>query len=142
MIVMSERHTGRCLCGAVRFGIGGPLREVVACHCTECRRQSGHYVAATSAADDDLHLEGAEHLTWYKASDSARRGFCGTCGSVLFWKHEGEARTSIMAGSLDLPTGLALTQHIFCAEKGDYYEIEDGLQQFAASNHGLRVSKN
>jgi len=139
---MGDRHTGRCLCGAIRFSIGGPLREVVACHCTECRRQSGHYVAATSVADVDLELEGADHLTWYKASDFARRGFCRTCGSILFWKHEGEARTSIMAGSFDLPTGLTLTQHIFCAEKGDYYEIDRRLQQFAASNHGLRVSKD
>jgi hypothetical protein len=34
-----------------------------------------------------------------------------------------------MAGALDLPTGLRADKHIFTAEKGDYYEICDGLPQ-------------
>jgi len=139
---MSGEHAGRCLCNAVRFRVGGPLREVVACHCVECRRQTGHFVAATNVEDAHLHVEGGDNLTWYRASDFAERGFCRTCGSLLFWKRDGEARTSIMAGAFDLPSGLRLTQHIFCEEKGDYYEIEDGLRQFPRSNDSLRVSES
>jgi len=33
---------GGCLCQAVRYEIHGPLRDVIACHCTQCRRTSGH----------------------------------------------------------------------------------------------------
>lgn len=139
---MSQEHTGKCLCGAVRFRVDGRLRDVVACHCVECRRQSGHYVAATNVDDANLHIGGADRLTWYRASDFAKRGFCGTCGSVLFWKHDGETKTSIMAGAFDMPTGLRMTQHIFCEEKGDYYEIEDGPRKFPRSNQELRVSEN
>jgi hypothetical protein len=40
----------------------------------------------------------------------------------------------IAAGSLDQPTGLALAQHIFVADKGDYYEIVDELPRFPGSN--------
>ncbi len=29
------------------------------------------------------------------------------------------------------PSGLKLTKHIFVADKGDYYEIEDDAEQFA-----------
>lgn len=134
-----EKHTGQCLCGAVRFVTTKPLREVVACHCVECRRQSGHFFAATSVADEGLSVEGAGAVTWFKASPEARRGFCATCGSILFWKHESEDRTSIMAGAFDKPTGLHLTKHIFCAEKGDYYTIGDGLPQFERNDPRLRV---
>ena len=126
---MSETHTGACLCGAVRFTTRGPLRGVVYCHCSQCRRQTGHYYAATNVSDEHLELAGGENLTWYRASDFAQRGFCATCGSALFWKRDGADYVSIMAGSFDTPTGLKGEAHIFVADKGDYYEIADGLPQ-------------
>lgn len=127
---METIHEGGCLCGGVRFRARGRLRGVIFCHCSQCRRQSGHFVAATSASDADLTVEGGPHLAWYAASADARRGFCRTCGSLLFWKQEGTDTTSIMAGAFDRPTGLAGDSHIFVADKGDYYEICDGLPQF------------
>lgn len=122
-------HSGSCLCGRVRFTAAGPLRGVIFCHCTQCRKQSGHHYAATDVADGDLTLTGSENITWYVASDRARRGFCRTCGSALFWKANGSARTSILAGAFDKPSGLAGERHIFVAAKGDYYDIADGLPQ-------------
>lgn len=131
---MSEEHTGHCLCGAVRFGTRGPLREVIACHCSQCRRQTGHFYAATNVHDDALAVEGGENITWYRASDTAGRGFCRVCGSALFWKADNSDHTSIMAGAFDQPTGLAIGVHIFCADKGDYYEINDDAPRFAQGN--------
>lgn len=131
-----ETHTGGCLCGAVRFATRGRLRGVVYCHCSQCRRQTGHHYAATNVGDADLTVEGAGALTWYRASASARRGFCATCGSALFWKGDASDYTSIMAGSFDAPSGLGGKVHIFVADKGDYYEIDDGLPQYAQSDSG------
>ncbi|MGJ7040235.1 hypothetical protein J2Y63_003498 [Shinella sp. BE166] len=128
---MSEEHLGHCLCGAVRFRTQGQLREVVACHCSQCRRQTGHFYAATNVRDDALAVEGGENVTWYRASDTASRGFCRVCGSALFWKGDGSDYTSIMAGAFDQPTGLRIGVHIFCADKGDYYEINDDAPRFA-----------
>lgn len=128
---MSETHSGHCLCGAVRFRTSGKLREVIACHCSQCRRQTGHFYAATNVQDDGLAVEGAESVTWYRASETASRGFCRTCGSALFWKGDGSDYTSIMAGAFDQPTGLKIGVHIFCADKGDYYEIADDAPQYA-----------
>jgi len=127
---MAEIHTGQCLCGGVRFRTTAPLREVIACHCSQCRRQSGHFYAATNVKDENLEIEGADNVTWYRASDMAGRGFCRTCGSALFWKGDGSGHTSIMAGAFDGPTGLKIGFHIFCDDKGDYYEIEGGARQF------------
>lgn len=136
----AEVYTGHCLCGAVRFTTRGPLRDVIACHCSQCRRQTGHFFAATSVADDRLTIEGGYALSWFRATPHAARGFCRTCGSALFWKYEGEAATSIGAGAFDAPTGLTLAAHIYCADKGDYYDIADDLPQHPLGSPGLVVA--
>ena len=122
-------HTGGCACGGVRYAVSGPLRPVIACHCAECRRMSGHYAAATACRREELAIEGEESLRWWSSSPGHRRGFCAGCGSMLFWEREGTPGVSIFAGTLDLPTGLRLAGHIYTGEKGDYYEIADGLPQ-------------
>jgi hypothetical protein len=125
------RAAGGCLCGAVRYEVRGALRPVVACHCTQCRRMTGHFLAATAAREGDLAITSDSSLKWYSASPDARRGFCGVCGSTLFWHGTGRDYVAIAAGSIDGPTGLKLVQHIFTADKGDYYELDDGLERSA-----------
>lgn len=122
---------GGCLCEAVTYTVDGPMRPVVACHCQQCRKSSGHHVAATSAVRDKISITG--EVTWFQSSDTARRGFCGVCGSSLFWDGEGE-NMSIHAGTLDGKTGLKTWGHIYVADKGDYYEIAGDLPQFAQSD--------
>ena len=124
-------HSGGCLCGAVRFEAVGPLRPFVACHCTQCRKQSGHFVSMTSVPLDRFSLTRQDGLSWFAASEAAERGFCRQCGSFLLWKPRGEARMSISGGAFDGPTGERTARHIFCADKGDYYEIEAGVEQVA-----------
>ena len=118
--------TGSCLCGAVRYEVHGPLRAVIACHCVQCRKQTGTYMSATAAKDGDLKIVEDRGLKWYRSSDRARRGFCKECGSVLFWKGDGRDYTAIAAGSIDGPTGAPLDGHIYCESAGDYYEIAGG----------------
>jgi len=129
---MQEMHEGSCLCGAVRFKTRGKLRELIFCHCSQCRKQTGLYYAATNVLDGNIEVEGADAVTWYRSSDDARRGFCRNCGSALFWKAEGLDYTSILAGAFEKPTELEPGYHIFCADKGDYYEIRDDLPRFAS----------
>ncbi len=130
---MSDTHTGSCLCGAVTFTTNGPLRDVVYCHCSQCRKQTGHFYATTKVAAEHITIEGSENLQWYRASPDAGRGFCRTCGSALFWKRDGAGEMSVLAGSFDVPTGLEAQAHIFVADKGDYYMIDDGLPQHGAA---------
>jgi hypothetical protein len=125
-----ENHSGSCLCGAVRVRTSGPLSDVIACHCSQCRKQTGLYYAATNVATADLTVEGGDNVSWYQASPTARRGFCRTCGSALFWAAEDADQISVMAGLFDTPTALTMGYHIFCSDKSDFYEITDGLPQF------------
>ncbi len=129
MSAAPPRAAGGCLCGAVRYQVRGPLRPVIACHCTQCRRMTGHFLAATAARQADLTLTRDTGLKWYSASAGARRGFCGRCGSTLFWHGSGRDHVAIAAGSIDGATGLTLVQHIHTADKGDYYTLEDGIAQ-------------
>ena len=81
--------TGSCLCGAVKYEARN-LRNVIACHCAQCRKQTGTYMSATAAQDGDFKITENRGLTWYRPSDSARRAFCGECGSGVFL--EGDAK--------------------------------------------------
>jgi hypothetical protein len=130
------RATGRCLCGAITLEIRGPLRDVVVCHCGQCLRQHGAPPSYTAAAWTDVAIKGAKDLKWYQSSQDARRGFCRRCGSSLFWEPMGSGRVSIAAGCLDKPTDLRTVRHIFVADKGDFYEIKDGLEQLP---HSMRA---
>jgi len=125
---MSAPLHGRCLCGAVTYEVHATPEQASACHCGQCRRQSGH-VWASAQVDDDAIIISGESLSWYRSSETARRGFCARCGSFLFWAMDGEGKTSFSLGSLDSPTGLTLAKHIFVRDKGDYYTIADGVPQ-------------
>lgn len=124
---------GGCLCGAVTYRIEGELRPVIACHCGQCRKTSGHFVAATAADNDSLEVNDAEEaLRWYRSSAFAQRGFCSRCGSSLFWRHDDRSYTAIMAGTLDGDTGLQTEAHIFTADKGDYYPLDPAIPHYPA----------
>lgn len=137
---MTEIHTGSCNCGAVRFRTAGKLRDVIYCHCSQCRKQTGHFYAATNVADADLGVEGADNITWFQSSEAASRAFCRTCGSALFWKLLGDPHISVMAGLFDKPTSFSCVCHLFVPDKGDYYEITDDLPQFERSTPTVKVA--
>jgi hypothetical protein len=122
-------NKGSCLCGAVTFEVAATLHPPDACHCTQCRKQSGHFWASTDIPRTALTLHGADKLTWYRSSDKVRRGFCAICGAFLFWDPIGRDKIAIAMGAFDGPTGTRLDKHIFVADKGDYYDIADGLPQ-------------
>lgn len=120
---------GSCLCGAVCFTISTALAPPDACHCSQCRKQSGHYWASTDVPRAALAISGSDNLRWYAASERVRRGFCATCGSFLFWDPIHRDRIAVAMGAIDAPTGTALHMHIHVADKGDYYAIADGVPQ-------------
>ena len=127
--------TGGCLCGGVRFEVRDSLLDVVYCHCSKCRRFHGHVGAYTATDRENLVLVQSETLKWFRSTTdetpNVHRGFCGNCGSSLFWDPRGKPRISIAAGAIDAPTGLATTGHVWVSQKGDYYKITDDLSQHA-----------
>ena len=124
-------HKGSCLCGVVAFEVSRFTQPVRACHCTQCRKTSGHFWAATRVTHEDFRLTDTSSLRWYDSSPGIRRGFCRLCGSTLFWQPDGRPSISVSAGCFDGPTGLETIEHWYMANKGDYYDIADGVKQMA-----------
>ena len=127
---MTEVHKGSCYCGAVQYELHGELRPSVACHCTQCRKTSGHYWSATQVPNKGFMITKDTGVKWFRSSDTAGRAFCKECGSSLFWQLDGEDATSVATGTLDGETGLTTSKHIYVKDKGDYYEIEAGPNQY------------
>ena len=125
----TTKASGACLCGGVAYEVDGPLSDVSYCHCSQCRKTSGHYVAATSCRREDLTVTVDDGLRWFQSSPEAERGFCERCGSSLFWSFKDAPTMNIMPGSLETTAGLKAYVHIFVADAADYYTIDDGLPQ-------------
>ena len=118
---------GRCLCGGIHYTARGELRDVINCHCERCRQFTGHYLAATSIAVEDLDVDDADSLLrWFFPVPEAGYAFCSRCGSSLFWQSTADpAHRSICAGTLDPPTGLSTTQAWWTSQASDYHVRPD-----------------
>lgn len=124
-----KKYNGTCNCGEVAFTITGYLAKPSVCHCTQCRRQTGYCWSSTHIPKSALTFQSEAALVWYQSSPNVQRGFCGTCGCFLFWNPEDEGKMSVSMGALAAPTGVKIGRHIFVADKGDYYDLADGLPQ-------------
>jgi hypothetical protein len=118
-----------CQCGSVRSQVDETPAAATACHCVQCRKQSGHFFASANVRKSAVTFVQSDTLKRFPSSEKIRRGFCGTCGSSLFWEPAFRDWTSIALGAFDGPTGVQLERHIFVAEKGDCYALGDGLPQ-------------
>ncbi len=129
---MTEKTlSGGCLCGAVRYEATGPFRDIVVCHCGQCRKWHGAAPGYTAVDKPRFKMtKGMDHLRWHRSSDSAQRGFCQDCGSSLFWQGDRRNHISIAAGSLDGPTGLTTKAHYMTEYKPDYYELPPGATKW------------
>ena len=132
----TPRASGGCDCGAVRYEVTGPLRSVIVCHCGQCQRTHGAPAPYSGTKKRHLHLVKDDGLRWYQSSTFARRGFCGACGASLFWEAFDEEYISVAAGTIDVPSGLKTIGHIFMGDRGDWYDVDDGLPTYPQSSNG------
>jgi protein-tyrosine-phosphatase len=124
--------TGRCLCGAISFETQGEPLFVCHCHCESCRRQSGS-IPATFVGFRSDQVEFDANVTEHNSSPNVYRGFCGTCGSALYYRHSEWNETHLYIGAFDEPHAFQPQKHVFYDEKVDGFEMHDNLARFGAS---------
>ncbi|KAI0169778.1 glutathione-dependent formaldehyde-activating GFA [Hypoxylon sp. FL1284] len=103
-----ESVTGGCLCGAIRYRASFPKDHDFkklsgSCQCTQCRRNTGTliFMAHTVALRDFAYLTAAATLKNFYATPGIQRGFCGACGSTLYWRDESRDDVEIAVGCVD-----------------------------------------
>lgn len=132
-----ENISGHCMCGGVRYKASAARRKLIQCHCEMCRRTTGGAWTATQALRDDLIIEDAGSLAWYRSSEHAKRGFCRNCGASLFFDSDERPTMGIAVGTIDQPSGMELAAHICTADAPDYEVMTDGLPQVPDEEHGI-----
>ncbi len=135
---------GRCLCGAVRFAVTPPTLFFAHCHCGFCREAHGAaFVSWVGAAEDRFRLlPGSEEPRWYASSQQSRRGFCGRCGTTLFFASalcpgEIHVTRTALAGPLDREPQC----HVFWDQRADWAAPDDGLPCYTSDEPGLAKYK-
>jgi hypothetical protein len=79
---------GACLCGAVHFTARLPARWAAHCHCSRCQRAHGApMVTWVGFGESAVQIDSAaDALRWFETAQGAGRGFCGRCGSPMFFR--------------------------------------------------------
>jgi hypothetical protein len=127
------KYLGGCLCGAVTFEIDGPLRDVVHCHCSMCRKAQGGAFATNGVVDavNFAITSGEDQLQAYQSSPGKRRFFCGNCGSPIMSKMElRPEQLRVRLGTIDTDINERPEAHIFVGAKANWEEICGDLPQY------------
>ena len=128
-------YTGGCLCGTVRFEIRGPIRHIVYCHCSQCRKAQGSAFATNGNvnADDFRFLSGEGELTGYQDTPGQTRYFCKHCGSPIISQSDAAPnRVRVRLGTIDNDIGERPEAHIFATSKANWEHICGDLPQYEA----------
>lgn len=129
-------YTAHCLCEGVKFRITSELEPIQVCHCVQCRKAQGTVFATnTPVARSAFHLDsGAELLTEYESSPGKKRAFCKRCGSPIYSRRDDLPEVlRIRAGLINEPLAVRPAAHFYVASKANWWDINDGLPQFAAA---------
>jgi hypothetical protein len=114
------KATGQCVCGAVRVEVATLSPNVGACHCGTCRRWGGGPLMAVDAGTD-VQIEG--EVTIYESSEWPERGFCGTCGTHLFYRLKASQQHVMAAGLFGKPEEFVFDHQVFIDEKPHFYSF-------------------
>ena len=132
-------YEGSCLCGAVQFEIIGKIRNIVHCHCSQCRKAQGTAFATNgNVKTSDLKiLSGEDKLTGYASSPDQTKYFCKVCGSPIISKSKlnpDEVRIRVGAISSDIEE--RPIAHIFVTSKANWEEITGDVPQYESYEPG------
>lgn len=126
---------GGCNCGAVRYRISAAPLAVVACHCTQCRRQSGAAYSVNLVVRANTMIVEGVPASWEDRDTGSgaplAREHCGRCGSPIRSVPSASPKfVAVKAGTLDDPSAYAPELHIWTRSKLPWVTIPEGLPSF------------
>ena len=129
---MTKQTSGSCFCGAVKISAMLPSKWCAHCHCSMCRKAHGAgYVTWVGFEADQVSITNDEDmLTWFDSSAGAQRGFCGKCGSSLFFRSERwSGELHIALACVDEPIDRQPHANVFFDEHVDWMPVDNALKQ-------------
>ena len=126
--------TGSCLCGAIRYTIDADVKELRACHCKNCQKQSGAQGTVNAVVPSSaFKLTQGTPKRFSAVADSGRtlhRYFCGDCGSGVYSQRETSPEMVVVrAGTLDNPPPQRITAHIWTKSARPWAHIDPACTQ-------------
>lgn len=132
---MTDRYTGGCQCGQVRYELDGAILALFICHCRDCQKQSGSaFGMSLVVPGESFRLTSGTLKTFEVESDSGRVktcAFCPDCGVRIF--NTTSARKSIKAGTLDDTSWLQPDAHYWTKRKQQWIALPDDIPCYADS---------
>ncbi|MFQ6677204.1 MAG: GFA family protein [Fidelibacterota bacterium] len=128
---MSNKLTGGCYCGKIRYEISSEPIVVVHCHCNNCKRSVGGPFVTWAALNqkDIIYLQ--HNPTVYLTDNKVERGFCNQCGSSISYHRIGEDTIDITVGTFDDPNAVVPSKHIWDKRRIHWVNLDDGLPHFS-----------
>jgi hypothetical protein len=128
------RHTGGCLCGALRYELTGEPRGSGYCCCGDCRKASGSgFIPFMNFASSAVRISGPalQSIAQSIRGSEAVRNHCAKCGGLVFGGRVGEDDSyTIYAGSLDDPSFFKPTIAIFTRTRPAWVILPEGLKLY------------
>ena len=121
--------SGGCLCGSIRYTILQQPILAYTCNCRFCQKDTGTaYRSALAILNENVELIGKDFSVYtYKSVEHGRelyKNFCPDCGTTISLKTERfPERQVIMIGTLDDPSQIELSTHMFAEEAFDWVEF-------------------
>jgi hypothetical protein len=136
-------YKGGCLCGAVRFEIHGAIRDIIYCHCSQCRKAQGSAFATNGNVNtgDLRFLSGENNLTGYQSSEDQVKYFCKTCGSPIMSRRLSVTdKVRVRLGTIDSDIAERPEAHIFVGSRANWEDMNATLPEYDEYEQGRQDS--
>lgn len=130
-----------CLCGAIQLRATPKNMHASACHCSMCRQWAGSAFMGIDCSDQ-VTIKNSEHLRVYASSDWAERGFCGQCGTHLFYRFKENNQYHLPAGLFPSDSDFTFNEEIFIDEKPDFYSFANSTNKLTGEEVIAEFLKN
>ena len=129
----TNKMTGGCMCGAVRYEATGEPFSVGHCHCHSCRKHNGAAVVTLAGFKAEQVAFAGDERKIYESSPGVGRAFCPNCGTPLTWEGDGGELGPIFEfhlSTFDKPDVLIPTAHAFYPERIAWFDIANALPRY------------
>lgn len=128
-------YLGTCLCGEVQVKITGEISDIIHCHCSLCRKNSGTAFATNGFINtaEFYIISGEASLSRFSFKPGRNRHFCTKCGSPVYSSNEQDpSRLRLRLGILDSDISERPISHNFVTSKANWEDLDAQLPRYDA----------